>query len=551
VNTIIVSQGSLTALTMLPSVVQGDPNLGRSVVRKSSSKPVDGVKFNDSASALHTMKRGHSDPMPIRMQERPRGLRHYPPKHSQVFQWKPLVKKIEYKHPPPRTSSVKTVTPPCSGKNWDEIPQGKKCVAPPRRNNRKQHYDMLDEVGRRRRIRDTDGTLQGRRQALEESFQETTGNKRKNYTLEMARNGIPCKSFGDKLFKNPLMVPGFFTKDNSWGIRFGHILRREPGERPGIIPGSNWGFSKATQSTWEDAKIFARDLKLLWRRNPTIPKIILLCCSEILETHADRKGLFDEEHFQLDPENKTVEQQGRMKMIKSIIKKCDRGMDHTIDWETVQDPLVYVGLLRAFFGKLKPPLMGAYNYDRFFEAARQETPLARISAARTVVMSLSTANQIVLAYMIKFLNRLLAPEHVAHNKLTAKDLASFFAPMFIRPFGWPVHEERLSNKAREGQNIMQVKVKKNEPISGQSLNIIVSLLGQGSNEIFQSISLRAYDKRQTKRISYEEKVAIKAENEARDSVFELKEWESASGCYTLDEDAPSQTAGGPTSPASD
>ena len=55
------------------------------------------------------------------------------------------------------------------------------------------------------------------------------------------------------------------------------------------------------------------------------------------------------------------------------------------------------------------------------------------------------------------------------------------------------------------------KVKKNEPISGQSCNILVNLLGTGSREIFQSISLRAYDKRQTKRISYEEKMEMKRE----------------------------------------
>ena len=35
-------------------------------------------------------------------------------------------------------------------------------------------------------------------------------------------------------------------------------------------------------------------------------------------------------------------------VIKSIIRKCDRGMDHTINWEEVQDPLVYVGLLQYF-----------------------------------------------------------------------------------------------------------------------------------------------------------------------------------------------------------
>jgi hypothetical protein len=521
-------------MSLLPSAVRSDPTLGRSIVRKSSSKSVSGIAHNDSVAANFTMKRGHSDPTPRRMQERPRGLRHFPPRHSGVLEWKPLVKKIEYKKPPRRVSSVKTITPPGSSKNWDEIPQGRKSVK--QKPARKQHYDMLDEVGRRRRIRDPDGRLQGRRQAAEQDLQDLMGNKRKNYTLEMARNGIPCKSFGDKLFKSPLMIPGFYTKDNSWGIRYGHILRRLPGERPGVLPGSNWGFSKATQSTWEDEKIFGRDLKSLWRRNPTIPKIILLCCSEILESHAGQKGLFAEEHFPTDLDKFTVEMKGRMKTIKGIVKKCDRGMDHTIAWEDVKDPLVYVGLLRVFFGMLNPPLMGAHNYDRFFDAARQETPLARISATRTVVMSLSTANQTVLAYMVKFFTRLLNPEHVSKSKLTEKDIAAAFAPMFIRPFGWSSADERTANSARDSQNIMQVVVKKNEPISGMSLKILLNLIGTGSNEIFQSISLRAYDKRQTKRVTYEEKVRMKIEQEEKDSVDELREWEASTGCFTLDED---------------
>ena len=186
---------------------------------------------------------------------------------------------------------------------------------------------------------------------------------------------------------------------------------------------------------------------------------------------------------------------------------------------------------------MKPPLMGSHNYDRFFDAARQETQLARISATRTIVMSMPTANQTVLAYMIKFMTRLLGPEHVSNSKLTAKELASVFAPMFIRPFGWQVDDERTANRVRGGEDIMKAKVKKNEPISGQSCNILVNLLGTGSREIFQSISLRAYDKRQTKRISYEEKMEMKRERMEKDSDNELKLWEESTGCFTLDDKA--------------
>ena len=62
-------------------------------------------------------------------------------------------------------------------------------------------------------------------------------------------------------------------------------------------------------------------------------------------------------------------------------------------------------------------------------------------------------------------------------------------------------------------------------------------MGTGSREIFQSISLRAYDKRQTKRVSYEEKLELKRERMEKDSVNELKLWEEATGCFTLDDKA--------------
>ena len=174
-----------------------DPTLGRSIIRKSSSKPVQGVTHNDSGGATSIMKRNNTDPTPRAMKDRPRGLRHFPPRHSSVLEWKPLVSKIERPKPKEKARGLKTIKAPTrSTASWDEIPQGRKYLQLPK--PKKQYYDMLDEVGRRRRIRDEDGRLQGRRQAAEESLQATMGNKRKNYTLAMARNGIPCKSFGDK-----------------------------------------------------------------------------------------------------------------------------------------------------------------------------------------------------------------------------------------------------------------------------------------------------------------------------------------------------------------
>ena len=110
----------------------------------------------------------------------------------------------------------------------------------------------------------------------------------------MTRNGIPCKASGDKLFRTPTALPGFFTKDNSWGIQKGHILRRLPGERPGVTPGSNWGFARATQSTREDQAVFGRDLVSLWRRQRSIPTAVLSCCERLEQEYMDTPYLLDE-----------------------------------------------------------------------------------------------------------------------------------------------------------------------------------------------------------------------------------------------------------------
>ena len=62
------------------------------------------------------------------------------------------------------------------------------------------------------------------------------------------------------------------------------------------------------------------------------------------------------------------------------------------------------------------------------------------------------------------------------------------------------------------------------------------LLGTGSREVFQSISLRAYDKPTVKRISYAEKRKAMAHSAAVDSVDALMEWERQTGCFTEDDE---------------
>jgi hypothetical protein len=429
-----------------------------------------------------------------------------------------------------------------------------------------KHYNMLDAVGRRRRARDPNGRMVNRRPAKEQSLQELMGKKRRGYTLEMSRNGIPCKSSGDKLFNTPTALPGFYTSDNSWGIQKGHILRRAPGERPGVMPGSNWGFSRATQSTREDQYVFGRDLVSLWRRHRSIPIVVLSCCERLEQDFMNTPYLLDvlvlHEAPPIEGEevSKTREQKQRENAIANLRRKCDTGMTHTIKWDEITDPHVFIGLLAMFFKETKPPLCGAHNYDRFVDAIRQENQLAKISATRSVIMSMPTANQTVLAYIVRFCRRLLehankgsAKKGQKGNLLTADIVCRAFAPMFLRPFGHAIHDEAAANKAtslaqaalagsrRPGSKRAVLRAPGEEgsdgghsgagspQITGESANVFGMLIGSGSREIFQSISLRAYDRPTVKRMSFEEKLKMKQLDEEKGEVDSLREWEKATG----------------------
>jgi len=245
-------------------------------------------------------------------------------------------------------------------------------------------------------------------------------------------------------------------------------------------------------------------------------------------------------------------------------------MKHTIQWDEITDPLVFINLLKIFLSELKSPLCGAHNYERFVDALRQENQLAKISAVRSVVMSLPTANQTILAYIVRFCRRLL--DHANHSKgdkkgvgnlLTMDIVSRAFAPLYLRPFGHAIHDEATANSARAttssatsgggrrpGSKRATVRNGSEVPESasntardgghgggggggaqatGESANIFQMLIGSGSREIFQSISLRAYDRPTVKRMSFEEKMKLKALELDKADVDSLAAWEKSTG----------------------
>ena len=261
---------------------------------------------------------------------------------------------------------------------------------------------------------------------------------------------------------------------------------------------------------------------------------------------------------------KTEATRARDNSIRNLRRKCDTGMTHTIQWDSITDPLVFIGVLRLFFYELKPPLCGAHNYDRFVDAMRQENQLARISAMRTVVMSLPTANQTLLAYMVRFCRRLLEHSATTGNKKGEKGnllnmdvVTRSFAPIFMRPFGHAIHDEATANTARAqtaslgtnkrpGSKRATLRKPSEElntgrpeddhsgggsspQVTGESASVFELMFGSASREIFQSISLRAYDRPTVKRMSFEEKMKLKELNSDKAEVDSLLAWEKATG----------------------
>ena len=68
------------------------------------------------------------------------------------------------------------------------------------------------------------------------------------------------------------------------------------------------------------------------------------------------------------------------------------------------------------------------------------------------------ANQTVLAYMVRFMQRMLQPEHVSSSKLTVHAISRFFAPMFLRPFGHSISDEATANWQRRCSAVPQRRV---------------------------------------------------------------------------------------------
>jgi len=222
------------------------------LTKSGYKKPVVGARSGSQQAAPllnrslpHTISRESSE-------GKITGLKHIHQANSDTYEWKRHAKAVDpVNHPEPKYG-IKKLDGPKSKAGGGGLGLGRRHYAGKDNAPSALHYNMLDAVGRRKRRLDPNGRQVNRRPAREQSLEEIMGYKRKGYTLDMTRNGIPCKASGDKLFRTPTALPGFFTKDNSWGIQKGHILRRLPGERPGVTPGSNWGFSKATQSTRED-----------------------------------------------------------------------------------------------------------------------------------------------------------------------------------------------------------------------------------------------------------------------------------------------------------
>ena len=181
-----------------------------------------------------------------------------------TYQWRPHAKSVKpVAHATPRRESrsstvlVMTESITCLPMAESTFRNGRTII---------EAHDMLDVVGRRRRMRDGDGTLRDRRPAREESLEEVLGKKRSGYTLRMARNGIPAKTSGTSSSETRSHVQDSTRAATAGALQTGTSPKAARGEA-GSDSGVELGF-RARHRAQGGHGDFRQGFADLWRRSP-------------------------------------------------------------------------------------------------------------------------------------------------------------------------------------------------------------------------------------------------------------------------------------------
>mmetsp|Transcript_3240 Transcript_3240/g.9899 ORF Transcript_3240/g.9899 Transcript_3240/m.9899 type:complete len:568 (-) Transcript_3240:251-1954(-) len=195
-----------------------------------------------------------------------RGRRHFPEPRSLEVEQRPHARQgLEPKRQPNRPQGLRRLPEPGGDGQEQSRPEARHF--PERAAARDVPTDSQPPRRDVRPVVDKDGRSMRLRRGEEVSLETYLGCRKKVPDQLARRNGIPCKMPGDKLYATPDLCVGYYN-NKLWG--------------GGVVPGSNFGFARATETTRESQRIFGKSLAELWCKCPEVP-IIVDACLERLE----------------------------------------------------------------------------------------------------------------------------------------------------------------------------------------------------------------------------------------------------------------------------
>ncbi len=379
--------------------------------------------------------------------------------------------------------------------------------------------------GQKRRVLDAEGYPCALRPPVDFDLEKEMGGKRAVPYLEQRRNGIPCRRPGDRLVNAAEYIDGFYKNHLHGG---------------GYLPGSNFGFARATQTTVDGKRVFGKGLGELWKRSLGVPAVITMCLDYLQQPTVLRvRNLYSIVRAAADEEDEENVMSSRAfengdadaasipsvvseydlikKEVKALRRRFDKGQDRTIDLSTVSSPKVVSTLLHQYFQEMSPPLFTYRLYVKMMGTQRHESPDARLDALKPAISSLPGPNQTVLKLIVKYFAALLDETNTAENGLSASALSQIFGPLFLRRDPRKPRLDAFSNDELE-----------------KSLAIrVLECLLENRTKLFSESVLEL--NRQRHRIPLAYKNAIKELLGAIDSVANLKEWEKKAGVFPEDD----------------
>jgi hypothetical protein len=394
--------------------------------------------------------------------------RHLVPRASATYEYRPQGRfNIEPRRAEERARGLKKVpAAPFGGPCEQARPEARHFVERQAQRG-EENYKLVD---RRKVVLDPGtGLPMRRRAAVDFNLEKAMGQKKRMDEVLERRNGIEWKRAGDKLFAAADYSLGYYN-NAQWG--------------GGVVPGSNFGFARATQTTSESLKVFGKSLAELWAKSPQLPAVFDMCLARLESPEALHSPLlFQQAMLEYHNEEPAAEvaattplpsskpslprggsvsgragvgagastsavavagESGgkqdrdehdaaatlaaRRKEIRLLRNAFDVGRTKDISLDKA-DPRVAMGLLVLFFKEAKPPLLTYDLFEKIMRSQLEPTPAARVEALCPALAMLPAVNETVLFELVRYLSQLLRlPDRV----VSSRTLARLFAPVILR-----------------------------------------------------------------------------------------------------------------------